>query len=373
MIGSATLLRLMEDGAYDITLVSRGTWPFDTASLIQPHVNTIVCDRENPLTSCSDLMEVIHSTDEFYAVLDFSGFEPDWVQDAVDTLKNKVRVYIYMSTDSVYEVSEGVQEDIELNRLGKLTQKLDESQAIRPRDAHVRQKLNEADSYGNEKLAGEEVLQQYATFPYVSLRFSDVLGPRDGTERLILYHIWIKYSQAIGIPLTVPNEVENITTSITYVEDAVSSILAAVKTEESWNEAYNVACEETFNVVQGIQSIAAVFGIGDVEVKAVPTEESFEVFPSVRRGPMDITRAKRVLKFKPTPLEEVLKKTVEWHEQVFAEDELVREHMLEEFIFDVIDEEYDEGAIERLLNAVGDELGVAYDFDPDAEYDGSDL
>lgn len=88
---------------------------------------------------------------------------------------------------------------------------------------------------------------------------------------------------------------------------------------------------------------------------------------------MDITRAKQELKFSPTPLQDVLNKTVEWYEQVFAENELVREHMLEEFIFDLLDEVYDEIAIERLLNAVGEELGVDYGYDPDAEYEDGDL
>jgi hypothetical protein len=47
--------------------------------------------------------------------------------------------------------------------------------------------------------------------------------------------------------------------------------------------------------------------------------------------------------------------------------------MLEEFIVDVLDEVDDGHAIERLLHAVGEELGVDYGYDPDAEYDDGDL
>ena len=377
MIGASALWRLIGGGdaahEYDITLVSRGTWPFDTESLIKPFVTAVECDRVDSLESCSDLMNIIRATDKFYAVLDFSGFEPAWVRDAVQVLQNKVRVYVYISTDSVYEVSEGAEKEITLNRLGEQTTKLVEAQAIRPSNVETRQRLNEADPYGDEKLSGEEVLQENKNFPFVILRFSDVIGPRDGTDRWMLYHLWIKYSKVLDIPITVPEEVAKTSTSVTYVQDAASAIIAALEAEKTWNEAYNVACEETFNVVSCIHSMAAIFGVKDIQVKTVPTEESFVVFPSVRRGAMDITRAKQELKFSPTPLQDVLNKTVEWYEQVFAENELVREHMLEEFIFDLLDEVYDEIAIERLLNAVGEELGVDYGYDPDAEYEDGDL
>lgn len=364
MIGSATLSHLIEDGSYDITLVSRGTWPFDTAETIQPHVRSVICDREYTLQSCQELMQIIHTTDEFHAVLDFSGFEPKWIQDAVKVLDGKVRVYIYVSTDSVYEVSEGAATDIALNERGELTTKMIEAQAVRPKDPIDRKKLNELDAYGDEKLAGEEVLTSQHSIPYVLLRFADIIGPRDGTERWILYHLWIKYSQAIGIPLTVPDNVANMTTSITFVEDAAASIIAAMNTKGAWNDAYNVACEEAFNVVSGIQSIASILSVDSVEVQVVPADESFEVFPSVRRGPMDITKAKKVLGFKPTPMLDVLKATVEWYEEVFVENEVLREYMLEEFISDVFTDE-DEDAVEKLLYAVGQELGIDYDYDPD--------
>ena len=50
-------------------------------------------------------MNVINETDIFDVVLDFSGYEPKWIHDNCQVLKDKVGVYIYISTDSVYEVS----------------------------------------------------------------------------------------------------------------------------------------------------------------------------------------------------------------------------------------------------------------------------
>jgi nucleoside-diphosphate-sugar epimerase len=322
-------------------------------------------------------MSEIHDADEFYAVLDFSGFEPQWIENAVQVLEDKVRVYIYISTDSVYEVSEGAEENIASNRRGDgLMTKSVESQAIRPKDPTVRQRLNDMDEYGNEKLAGEEVLmRQNQNIPYVALRFADVIGPRDGTERWILYHIWIKYSQAIGIPLSVPNDVANITTSVTFVEDAATSIMLAMDAKAAWNGAYNIACEEGFNVMSGIRMIADSLGVerDGIDIKTMPPEQSFAVYPSVRRGQMDISKARNVLKFTPTPLKKVLSETAEWYESVPMQDELMRQYMMEEFISDVLDdndEEAAEEAIQKLLSAVGQEYGVDYAFnDDDDEHD----
>ena len=46
-IGSEVMTRLAAEGGYDITLVSRGNWHFDSALRVMPHVNLVVCDRGN--------------------------------------------------------------------------------------------------------------------------------------------------------------------------------------------------------------------------------------------------------------------------------------------------------------------------------------
>ena len=85
-----------------------------------PHVRTVKCNRDyqpacaadknatdcdiNALHQCEELMGVIRETEMFDIVLDFSGYEPKWIHDNCQTLKGKVGVYIYISTDSVYDV-----------------------------------------------------------------------------------------------------------------------------------------------------------------------------------------------------------------------------------------------------------------------------
>ena len=53
MIGAETLSRLIHHASdddevveYDVTMVSRGSWPVDTQDVIAPHVNFVECDRQ---------------------------------------------------------------------------------------------------------------------------------------------------------------------------------------------------------------------------------------------------------------------------------------------------------------------------------------
>ena len=110
-------------------------------------------------------------------VLDFSGYEPKWVHDNCQVLKGKVGVYIYISTDSVYEVS-----------IDKPTKRPSlETDAVRPKDENEVGLLKKKDPYGHYKLSCEEALAHYQQhkqgFPWVSLRLADVIGPRDTTNR----------------------------------------------------------------------------------------------------------------------------------------------------------------------------------------------
>ncbi len=127
-------------------------------------------------------------------------------------LKDKdVGVYVYISTDSVYEVSEA-----------KPTPRRSvESDAVRPTDLKVQARLKSADRYGDAKLAGEEALRNHREsggFPWVALRFCDVIGPRDTTYRWFLYQYWLKFYHDLKLPIAVPDAVKNVKSSLTYVK-----------------------------------------------------------------------------------------------------------------------------------------------------------
>ncbi len=79
------------------------------------------------------------SRDQFDIVLDFSAYEPKWVHDAIGILQGKMdkekSVYLYISTDSVYEVCEE-----------KTSQRRSvETDARRPNDIKARKHLKVSD------------------------------------------------------------------------------------------------------------------------------------------------------------------------------------------------------------------------------------
>ena len=341
MIGSEVLHQLLqsstttnddddadeEEEQYDVVLVSRGSWPFDSEERIAPHVQSIVCDRKSGLSNCPELMDEIQSTEEYYAVLDFSAYRPKWVQDAVDLLQSKARVYIYVSTDSVYEVTESPRYTAKSKRRSV------ETDAVRPSDDAMREELNDDDRYGDRKFAGEEVLYAQSTMPHVSLRFADVVGPRDTTGRFVTYFAWVKFEKLESVPnIALPKRIPE-ATSITYVGDAAQSILLAMdeSNRDAWNASYNVACEEVFNVTSQIMSMGHLMGNHHIRPTKI-RDLDLHVYPSVTKGPIDVTKAKDTLAFRPTPQEVALSRTIRWYDKLYEKDGNFRKEVVTELI-----------------------------------------
>ena len=360
MIGSEVLHQLLqsstttnddddadeEEEQCDIVLVSRGSWPFDSEERITPHVQSIVCDRKSGISNCPELVEEIQSTEEYYAVLDFSAYRPKWVQDAVDLLQNKARVYVYVSTDSVYEVTESPRHTAESKR------KSVETDAVRPSDDAMREELNEDDRYGDRKFAGEEVLHAQSPLPHVSLRFADVVGPRDNTGRFVTYFAWVKFEKLESAPnIALPKGIPE-ATSITYVGDAAQSILLAMdeSNRDAWNASYNIACEEVFNVTSQIMSMGHLMGNHHI----CPTkirDLDLHVYPSVTKGPIDVTKAKDTLAFRPTPQEVALSRTIRWYDKLYKKDGNFRKEVVTELI-GILDEINDYESDEERRDAI---------------------
>ena len=146
-------------------------------------------------------MKIINTTERFDFILDFSAYEPKWVHDTIDMMKKKkVGLYVYISSDSVYEVSNP-----------KTTRRLSvEDDAVRPEDLKLRKKLAKDEPYGNAKLGGEEALADQTHFPWVAFRYADVIGPRDVTKRFAFYHTWLMFYDDINIPFHLPSKVESV-------------------------------------------------------------------------------------------------------------------------------------------------------------------
>jgi len=278
----------------------------------------------NAIHRCSDLMTKIESTDKFDVVLDFSGYESKWIKDNVEVLNDKVGVYIYISTDSVYEVSVAKKEQ----------RPTKEADAVRPKDKKEVKILAKADNYGHAKLAGEEVLvkqQAAGGFPWVSLRLADVIGPRDTTDRWWVYQMWIQFYHAIGKPIYMPAKVADKIESLTYVEDVAKVVDAVIDGGPFvWNQAYNIAMEEEFSLANILLRMKDIMGVEGVEGDSKESDKSFYNYPTVFGGPIDISKAKDKLGFLPTSAERAFEETIAWYDDAFVNfpekrDEILRE------------------------------------------------
>ena len=314
-IGSATVQKLLRVN-YTVVVINRGNWYWDTAETIKPFVQHIKCDRMQSLQRCAGLQHYIWSVEAppmFEAVVDFSAYHAFEISEALSMLKDKIKKYIYISTDSVYEVCDK-----------KHTEPTREEDAVRPADKDERELFRQKDDYGNRKLECEEELEKQATsgtgVPYISLRLPDVIGPRDNTYRWWIYQLWIQLAEYTDEQLSVPKELWNKPLSFVYVYDVADVISDCIKSgEDIYNNAFNLALTERPTLVQLLHGIMNSLDVEDIDIRENPDEEGFRLFPSVKLGPLDTTKARRLLNWNPTPWIDVLDHTVQFYEEAILE------------------------------------------------------
>ncbi|CAH1776300.1 unnamed protein product [Owenia fusiformis] len=314
-MGASTVQGLIQDG-YSVTIVNRGNWYWDSRYRIKPHVHSIICDRKKPLRGCKELLDKLEGL-KLHAVVDFSAYGPYEVQQAISTLTAKnVGMYVYISSDSVYEVCIK-------NHDGPSV----ETDAVRPTDEDIREEMSSKDSYGNRKLQGEEVLSesvQQGGFPYVALRLPDVVGPRDSTYRWWIYQLWIRMNDYVDKTISLPRYLNNYPMSLVYVEDVAKVILNIIALDESRfetikNEAFNLAHPETLTLNQLFDGIRERTIDSKFNYTLDESNNAIYLFPSVKKGPINVTKAELHLNWNPTPWETVFSQTVKFYEDVMIE------------------------------------------------------
>lgn len=226
--------------------------------------------------------------------------------------------YIYISTDSVYEVCK------EPPHWGPLR----EEDAVRPTDPVERETLASRDSYGDRKLACEEVLETEANSQrvwWMSLRLPDVIGPRDNSNRFWTYLIWLRFGDVIGKRISLPPHLKGRKLSFVHSEDVGRLILQLVKMSphHKFQQAYNLAFRETVTLEELINMMAKTLGISEVNYDRETTGSY--LYPSVTRGPVNITKAEKNLNWKPMPIEEAVEKTVQFYEYAMRAPEFRRQ------------------------------------------------
>jgi len=318
-IGSATTERLLAKN-YSVVLINRGNWYWDTADTIRPRVIHWKCDRMQSLQRCTGLQDYIwneHKTMLFDAVIDFSAYHAFEINEALNMLHGRIKRYIYISSDSVYDVCNKTH--------AGLTREQD---AVRPCESKDRELYKQKDDYGNRKLECEEELHtmfnREGGVPYVTLRLPDVIGPRDNTYRWWIYQLWVKLADYIDKPLSVPKRFWNQPISFVYSNDVADVILDVINAgSEIDNQAFNLALDETPTLRQFLHSLMDILDTDDIDIEMDESQEAFHLFPSVRSGPLDVTKAKSLLDWKPTSWIDILDANVAFYENAMKQKQFV--------------------------------------------------
>lgn len=315
-MGSATVEKLIQLEYY-IVIVNRGNWYWDSATKIKPHVQHVKCDRMRPLQKCSELLDYLQdeaTPTTFDAVIDFSAYHPLEITEALDVLDGRMRRYIYISSDSVYEVCH--------KNHSLPTREID---AVRPDTQEERDELEGKESYGHRKLACEEELEsqyQKGGVPFISLRLPDVIGPRDNTLRWWIYQTWFRLADYLDKKVVIPAILVNHPMSLVYVDDVANAILICLHTDDSlYNQAYNLALNESPSLFAMLDGVRTHLKLPNSEIRLDKNRDSMRLFPSVTRGTVDTDKAKVLLGWKPTPWDQVLKETTEFYEAAFSKPE----------------------------------------------------
>ena len=132
-----------------VTLLNRGKsrdWDkWDTlnkSSSTFCSVRHVRYNRKESPDDCPQLVDMMSSIDKISAVVDFSAYRPSELCRFVDYVHGKFQLYVFISTDSVYEVC------LEKHHNGRIL----ETDAIRPSLKCDKHRYSRCDKYGHQKL-----------------------------------------------------------------------------------------------------------------------------------------------------------------------------------------------------------------------------
>lgn len=236
---------------------------------------------------------VIQSSEyNWLGIVDFCAYKPKDIEESLpDEIFDLLPVYVFISTDSVYEVFD------EIGSLDIVTERAtDELSSI----------SRSRDSYGWKKLKCEEYLKSVGRkCRKIFLRLPDVLGEFDDTYRLWGLKLWIDS----GIPMRVSERNLTQKVSFCYAGDVAKMIVKSLFSSQAKGP-YNIACDLDQCEMGKFLSFLA----GEKEGILGDDGPIMSLLPSVdhRRGGLDCSRARLDLEFEPTPLPIVISKCVEW-------------------------------------------------------------
>ncbi len=158
------MVRRALDRGHTVTLFNRGR----TNSQLFPDVEKLIGDRNNNLTALEG-----HTWD---VVIDNSAYDPRWVRDSAQLLKDAVNVYLFTSTRSVYA---------DFSEIG-----MDETSAVHDVDPSAVDEGRRL-GYGPDKVLCEREVHRAFPGRTLIVRPSLIVGPGDPTDRFTYWPVRI--------------------------------------------------------------------------------------------------------------------------------------------------------------------------------------
>lgn len=296
-VGHYTAIALHEAG-HGVAVFTRGRHPIELPDGIE-HIKG---DREND----ADLERAAASRD-WNVVWDNMSYTAAHAQAAARIFRDNCDLFLHTSTLAVYSVCAGIATPYREEDFGR-GRPLVEKRGTYPFD------------YGIARRQGEEVLQRAHHdhgFPFVVLRLPAVLGPRDYSLRSWSY--WRRMLE--DGQLILPDSGMDMQRPV-YSGDVVSAILAVIERgQELAGRAYNLGSREIISLRGFVERSAAILET-EVEIIDIPSSalrragiDPDELSPYTTWGDHihSIARAQHELEYNPTPMEEWLEPTIEWH------------------------------------------------------------
>lgn len=290
-IGRVVVEKLQHNPAFSITLFNRGK---RNAGLFT-EIPQLHGDRE------TDGISLITSK-TWDCVIDLSGYYPESFGKLLEAWKGKVGRYVFVSTISVYDLS---------NAIGRT---IDESETLL--GCTEEQKTSKLpDAYGEKKAEMERLLLSHEDLDKIILRPSLVYGKYDFTDR---FYYWL-WRAKFAKQFLVPDNGRDVT-SITYVDDLADLIIGAIALEKH-NNIYNAATH-TVSLHHIAETCAKELGTNP-ELISVPAKQitdaglhPWQDVPLWMNGSMDISLEKVQKDFRITftPFDESVRETINFYE-----------------------------------------------------------
>ncbi|WP_342821488.1 NAD-dependent epimerase/dehydratase family protein [Desulfurococcus sp.] len=159
--------------------------------------------------------------------------------------------------------------------------------------------------YGLSKLQGEEVLKVFAStygLKYIILRLFNVYGPGQSSSYAGVVTVFLEKASR-GEPLVIYGDGAQ-TRDFVYIEDVAEVIESIAREEALNNEVFNIGSGKPTTIEDLAKTIMKLLG-RELPIVRMPQRPG-----DITHSVADISKIVGLTQFKPTPLEEGLKKTL---------------------------------------------------------------